>query len=164
VARSIHLIGHDAEIEADIDEDGADRAATVLGGNLLERGRVGVTRVVPPGGRSGDARLARGQGAVVRRLLLQIVAAGGEAAEPFFEGGGAEQAARDAGEDQREIVGAEAHCEEGEAGEDLRVGDVLAQRVDEIPAVGDKRVKDAKDLADARGHSPIGIRPAGFGW
>jgi hypothetical protein len=37
---SIHLRLQDAEIDADIDEDGADRAATVLGGDLLERGRV----------------------------------------------------------------------------------------------------------------------------
>jgi len=35
----MHLAGDDTEIEADIDEDGADRAAAVLGGDLLECGR-----------------------------------------------------------------------------------------------------------------------------
>src|SRR5271170_5951842 len=61
---TIHLRGHDAEIEADIDEDGADRAAAVLRGDLLERGRAfegGITsRVMQAGGRLfAGVRLAR---------------------------------------------------------------------------------------------------------
>jgi hypothetical protein len=38
---TIHLLGHDAEIDADIDEDGADWAVTDLVGNFLGRGQAG---------------------------------------------------------------------------------------------------------------------------
>ena len=100
-------------------------------------------------------RLAWGRQADGRRL--QVLAAGGAPAEPGFERGGAEQTAGDAGEDQREIAGAEDCGDEGEAGEDMRVGGVLAQRVGEILAVGDERADEAEDLADARRHGPMGI-------
>ncbi len=95
--------------------------------------------------------------------LLQVLAAGGALAEPVFERGGAEQAAGDAGEDQREIGGGKSCDDEGEAGEEMRSGAVLAQRVGEVPAVGDEGAEEAKDLADARGHDPIGIGLEGFG-
>src|SRR5271170_5388405 len=45
----------------------------------------------------------------------------------------------------------------------MRVSGVLLQRVDEILAVGDERANEAEDLADARGHGPIGIGLEGFG-
>jgi hypothetical protein len=38
---AIHLLGDDAEIEADVDEDGADRAVTDLVGDFLGRGQAG---------------------------------------------------------------------------------------------------------------------------
>ena len=102
----IHLGGHDAEIEADIDEDGADRTATVLGGDLLEGGRGveggSMSRVVQAGGRLlAGARLA--WLARADAVGIEVLAASGELAEPLFEGGGAEQAAADAGEDQGEV-------------------------------------------------------------
>ena len=97
------------------------------------------------------------------RRLLQVLAAGGALAEPVFERGGAEQAACGAGEDQREIGGCEGGGDEGEAGEEMRGGAVLAQRVGEIPAVGDEGAEEAEDLADTRGHGPIGIGLEGFG-
>jgi len=103
---TIHLGGHDAEIEADIDEDGADRATTVLGGDLLEGGR-GVEggstdRVVQAGAQLfAGARLA--WPARADAVGIEVPAAGSELAEPLFEGGGAEQAAADAGEDQGEV-------------------------------------------------------------
>ncbi len=42
--RTIHLPRHDAKIEADLDEDGADRAAAVLGEDFLGRGQAGEAR------------------------------------------------------------------------------------------------------------------------
>ncbi len=102
---AIHLSRHDAEIEADVDEDGADRAAAVLGDDFLGRGQTGKGRILGrPGGRGG-VRLAFGGQAEGQRL--EVPAAAGALAEPGFERGGAEQAACDAGEDQREIGGAE---------------------------------------------------------
>ncbi len=118
-------------------------------------GRPGEARILGRGGRLGGARLAWGRQADGRRL--QVPAAGGAPAEPGFERGGAEQTAGDAGEDQREIAGAEDCGDEGEAGEDMRVGGMLAQRVGEVLAVGDERADEAEDLADALRHGPIGI-------
>ena len=77
--RMIQLSRHNAEIEADVDENGGDRAAAVLGGDLLKCGR------------AGD-----------EPIPARVVQAGGALAEPFLEGGGAEQAAGDAVEDQRD--------------------------------------------------------------
>jgi len=151
----------DAEIEADIDENCTDRATAVLGGDLFERER-GVEGGIPsgvmqPGGwfLAGAlfARLGRRRSAAG---IAQVLAAGGEPAEPFFEGCGAEQATGDAGEDQGEIAGYEGSGDVGEAGEDPRIAGVPAQRVGEIPAVGDERVKEGEELADARGQGPIG--------
>jgi len=90
------------------------------------------------------------------------MAAGSALAEPFFERSGAEQTAGDTGEDLREIGGGEGCGDEGEAGEDVRGGGVLLKRSGEILAVGDERADEAEDLADARGHGPIGIGLAGF--
>src|SRR5271163_3994696 len=51
--RRIHLTGHDAEIEADVDEDGADRAAAVVGEGFLGRGCAGEGRIPRRPGRRG---------------------------------------------------------------------------------------------------------------
>ena len=103
---TVHLPAPDAEIEADIDEDGADRAAAVLGGDLLKGGRGveggSMSRVVQARGRLfARAQLAWPAGADA--VGIEVLAAGGELAEPFLEGGGTEQAAADAGEDQGEV-------------------------------------------------------------
>ena len=164
--RIIQLAQHDAEIAADVDEDGADRATAVLGEDLLERGFAGEGwaggRVVRPGGRFGGARLAgAGQAG---RVGLQFLSAGGAAAEPFFEGGGAEQAAADAGADLRDIGRGEDARDEGEPEEETWVGGMLRQGVGEVAAVGDERANEAEDAADPRRHGPIGgIWVAGFG-
>ena len=164
--RPIHLVRDDAEVEADVDEHGTDRASAVMVGDLPEGGQAsGAQILVLPagrGGRFGGERFGWRLGVVVRRVLPQVVAAGGGPAEPCFERRGAKQAACDAGEDLREVAGAEDDREKGEAGEDLRVGGVLAQRLREIPAVGDERADEAEDRTDARGLGPIGIGVGGL--
>ena len=42
----VELAGRDAEVTADIGDDGADRAATHLGGDFLFRGQAGEARVL----------------------------------------------------------------------------------------------------------------------
>jgi len=135
--RMIQWANHDAEVAADLDEDGANWAAAVMGEDLLERGFAGEGgvrgRVARPGGRLGDARLARagqasGDG-------LQLLSAGGAPAEPGFEGGGAEQTPGDAGEDPRDIGRGEDARNEGEPGEEMRLGGMLPQRVGQILAI-----------------------------
>ena len=115
-----------------------------------------MSRVLHPRGRvAAGARLAglaRGR----RLWIAEILAAGGEPAEPSYERGGAEQGAGDAGEDQREAGGGEGNGDVGEAGKETRVGSVLAQRTGEIRAVGDERAEEAEESADARGQGPIG--------
>jgi hypothetical protein len=161
----IHLLGDDAEVEADVDEHGADRAAAVLGGNFLGRGQAderGALGRAALAGRFGDARVAWGGRADADRLL---VATGGEAEKPGFERGGAEQTTVDAGEDQGNIAGAEDAGNEGETGEGFRVVGVLLEEVGEVAAVGDERADEAENLADARGHGPIGgIGVEGGAW
>jgi len=161
----IQLVGLDAEIEADIDEDGGDQAATVLGGDFLQRGRAGEepipSRVVQAGGPVAAVRLAWGRRAQVHRLL-EVLAAGGSAAQPFLERGGAEQATRDTVEDQREIAGLEGSGDEGEAGEQLRRDCVELDGGGEIPAVGDEGVDEAEELTDAPRDGPVGLGVEGF--
>ena len=128
--RMVQLTRLNAEIEADIGENGGDRAAAVLGGDLLECGRAGdepvPRRVVQAGGSFAfaAARVAFGRRAAGARTRLEVLAAGGALAEPFLEGGGTEQAACDAVEDEREIAGVEGQGDEVEAGEELRGGGV----------------------------------------
>ena len=64
-----------------------------------------------------------------------MLAAGGGAEELGFERGGWAQTAGDAGEDQRDIAGAEDAGDEGEEGESLRVVDVLTEGFGKIAAV-----------------------------
>jgi hypothetical protein len=86
-----------------------------------------------------------------------LVAAGGAEEESGFECRGAEQTAGDAGEDQRDVAGAEDAGDEGEAREGMRACGVLLEGVGEVPAVGDERAEEAEDLADASRLGPIGI-------
>jgi hypothetical protein len=122
-----------------------------------------MSRVLHPRGRvAAGARLAgRARG---RRLrIAEVLAAGGEPAEPSFERGGAGQGAGDAREDQREAGGGEGNGDVGEAGKETRVGSVLAQRVGEIDAVGDERAEEGEAPAGTRGQGPIGIELEGIG-
>ncbi len=77
----------------------------------------------------------------------EVLAAGGALAERGFQGRGAAQAVGDAGEDDREIGGAERLGEDGEA----RGGGALAGRGGELPAVVDQSADDAEDAAEGAG-------------
>jgi len=155
----VHLPRYDAKIEADIDKNGADRAAAVLRGDLLERGRA--ARIQDRWAwLSGGVRLAwRGRAELSR---LDVATSSGAVLEPLFERGGTEKAAGDAGENQGDVFAAEDGGEEAEEGEEVRDGGVLVEGFGEILAVGDERADDAEDLADASGHGPIWIRVDGF--
>ena len=149
-------------LEADVIENSGDRAAAVLSGNIVERGRAGEEpvpgRVVQAAGAFAAMRRACGRGADAG-TQLEIPAVGGAAAEPFLERGGAEQAAGDAVEDQWEIADVEGCGEVGEAREKLRLGDVQLQGRGEVPAVGDEGVDEAEEQADATRDGSLA-----FGW
>jgi hypothetical protein len=97
------VVRPDAEFAAYIGDDGADRAAANLGGDLLWRwqaGDAGIGIAGAPGRGWGGTRLARWRGAdggKPRFLLL------GSVDEPGLERCGAMQALGDAREDQRDI-------------------------------------------------------------
>ena len=101
------MAGHDAEIAADIGEDGADRAAADLGGDLRRRGQAGEAGIGLRRGRGGRPRRAAG-GSSRRGGSGRCVQTGGVAEKPGLERVGAMQAAGDAREDQRDLGGAEA--------------------------------------------------------
>ena len=171
----VELAGRDAEVAADIGDDGADRAATHLGGDFLFRGQAGEARVLgvvgglgfglgvrrcdlPSGARPAGGGLADGR----RR---EVLAAGGALAKPGFQSRGAAQAIGDAGEDDGEIGGAEGSGEQGEAWG----GSALLNRAGELPAVVDQFADEAEDAAEGGGHGRvgpgrIGVRGWGGGW
>ncbi len=97
------MAGQDAEVAADVGDDGADRLAADFCGDLLRGGQVcdaGVGFVSGGrGGLPGCARRPWGRSTSGRR-----VQAVGVAEEPRFERVGAVQAAGDAREDQRDIA------------------------------------------------------------
>ena len=72
----VEMAGRDAEVVADIDDDGADRAATHLSGDFLFRGEARETRVLGVVGAPGfglgvrrcDCRAGRGSRAAGRRM------------------------------------------------------------------------------------------------
>ena len=149
--RAVAVAGRDAEVAADIDDDRADRTATHFGGDFLLGGEAGG---LGGGGRLGvgrrdlawGARLMRGGHAGGR--WRQVPAACGALAEPGFQGRGAAQAGGNAGEDDRDIGGAEGSGEEGEAGG----GGALLDGGGELFAVVDQPAEDAEDATDAGGH------------
>jgi hypothetical protein len=138
------VAGQDAEIAADVGDDGADRLAADFCGDLLRGGQVceaGVGFV--SGGRGGWPGCARRPWR--RSTSGRRVQAVGVAEEPRFERIGAVQAAGDAREDQRDIGGAEAGYDgagvgEGalpdRGGEFLAVVDELADEAEQIGWVG----------------------------
>ncbi|MFZ0020894.1 MAG: hypothetical protein WAL10_26560 [Acetobacteraceae bacterium] len=153
----VELAGRDAEVTADIDDDGADRAAAHLGGDFVFRGEAGeagglgvvgglgfgrgVRRCDQPGGAwSADVGHADGR-------WCEVSAAGGATTQRSFEGRGATQAAGDAGEDGGEVCGAEGFGEEGEAWG----GGALLDRAGELLAVVDQFADDTEDAAEAAG-------------
>jgi len=163
----VEMAGHDAEIMADIGDDGADRPATHLGGDFLLGGQARETRVLGGIGTLGfrlgvrqrdlpcRARPGRGRQADGRRR--EVLAACGAPAEPGFQCGGTAQAIGDAGEDDREIGGAEGSGEQGEAWG----GSAKLNRAGELLAVVDQFADDAENAAD--GARDGAARPMGIG-
>ena len=148
----IEVAGRDAEVAADIDDDGADRAggapprrfpppwAGVRGaGPRVGSVGPGVRRCGLP---CGAWRAHGGQADGRRR---EVLAARGAPAEPGFQGRGATQAIGDAGEDDGEIGGAEGPGEQGKA----RGGGALLDRAGELLAVVDQFADEAEDAAEA---------------
>ena len=145
----------DAEIAADIGEDGADRLTPDLGRDLLWGGQVGeagirvggLLRLGAPRGRwLGLAREGAGRAGGWRGFRLGFgVEAGGGAGDLFLEQTGAQQALGDAGEDQGEVAGAEGARDVGGV-----VGDgALAERVGELLAVVDELADEREQTAGA---------------
>ena len=137
------MVRRDAEVAADVGDDGADRTATDLVGDLLGRG---YRRVRPgdkgrgggfggPGGGAGGWRSAVGGSAWRRGLGVQF---GGCADDPGFERLGTEKAAGDAREDQSDVAGAERVL-------------VVAERGGELPAVVDELADEADEPAGTAG-------------
>ena len=160
----------DAEVAADVDDDGADRAAAHLGGDFCFRGEAREAGVLG-GARRAGGRAARpggraraGCGGHADGRWREVLAAGGATAERGFEGRGATQAAGDAGEDGGEVGGAEGSGEEGEAWG----GGALLDRGGEVLAVVDQLADQAEDAAEGGGHGRggpgwIGVRGWGGG-
>ena len=118
-------------------DDGADRATADLGCDLLGRGQAvegGLRGVGGQGDGSGGRRTAVGGGAWRGRGVRP----GGAADQPGFERLGAEQAARDAREDFRDVAGAEW----------MRVA---AECGGEVPAVVDELPDEGEEAAEAVG-------------
>ena len=87
----------DAEVAANVGDDGADRAAADLGGDLLGRGQADLGRAGGVGGSRG--RRSAAGGSTWRRGLG--VQSGGVADYPGFERLGTEEAAGDACEEEQ---------------------------------------------------------------
>ncbi len=158
--------GHDGQVEADIDDGAAGRTAADLGLELLQRGGVEiggsvvVVREVPQRAQCGRA----GDGGSGRRVWVgwcgvdgvrtgamagkcDVAAAGGAGEEDAFECRGAQDAAMQVGEDEREIDGAEAGGERDEAGSCGAVADAVG----EVAAVGEQGANDREERGEAWG-------------
>ena len=132
---------HDPEVPTDIGDNGADRTAANLGGDLAGRGQPGDARVGRAGAaprRPGSARLAKGWRAYGNRRGRYAREA---ADQPGLERGGAMQAAGDARQDLRDVDGAEVAGEFGEVGG----GGALLQRAGQLPAVIDECAHEAEE-------------------
>src|SRR5215472_11442597 len=169
----VEMAGRDTEIEADIDDDRADRPAAHLGGDFLFRGQACETRVLGVVGglkfglsvrRRGlpcRARPTRSGQADGRRR--EVPAACGALAQLGFQGRGATQTSGDASEDDREIGGAEGFGEVVKA----RGGGALLHSGDELFPVVDQFADQADDAAESGRHAGarrIGAVLDGRGW
>jgi hypothetical protein len=144
------VAGQDAEVAADVREHGADRPATHLGGDLLRRGQPREQRISRLG-RARRSRLAFGSETGQARRPRFLVQRGGVLKHAGLERVGAQQTARDAGEDLRDIVGAEADGSEGGVGRGA-----LADRGGEFRGVVDQPANESEQAAAARGLVRIG--------
>lgn len=108
------MIRPDAEVAADVGNDGADGAAADLGGDLLGRGQAEFGSG-PGRGETGGRRSMTGS-AWPRGLGIQTR---GCADDPGFERLGTEEAAGDARQDQGDVAGAEGVRSAAERGGEL---------------------------------------------
>ena len=141
------MVGQDAEVAADIGDDGADGSAADFGGDLLWGGQVGQRGAgfgVVARGRVGAARFPprrSGSGPGLCR-----VQAGGATDDPGFERLDTLQATGDACEDLADIAGSEA------VGGEARVGRPALLECDgEFLGVIDEFADEAEEAAGAAG-------------
>jgi hypothetical protein len=137
--RPQRMVRHDAEIATDIGDDGADRAAADLSGDLLGRGQ-GHPRVEPGrAGSLGGLGGGRGQRSAVggstwgRGPGVQL---DGCADDPGFEQLGTKEAVCDAREDQGDVGGG---------------GWIAAKRGGELPTVVDEVADEGDEAAGTAG-------------
>jgi hypothetical protein len=145
---------------ADVDDDGADRAATDFGSDFLFGGEARGARVLGVVGGLGfrlgvrwrdlPGGAGRAGGGYAEGCWGEVLAAAGAAAKRGFQGGGSAQAAGDAGENDGEVGGAEGCGGEGEAWG----GGALLDCAGEMLAEVDEFADEAEDAVEA----------AGYGW
>jgi hypothetical protein len=164
----VEMAGHDAEVQADIGDDGADRTAADFGGDFSFGGEAREARVL--GGIGGlvlglcvrrrdlafGARFACGRHADGRGR--EVLAARGALAQLGLQGRGEAQAVGDAGEDDGEVGAADAFGEE----DDIRGGGALLDRGGKFLAEVDQPADDAEDAAEGGGHGWGGPGWIGF--
>src|SRR5215472_4628069 len=163
------VVAGNAKIATDVGDDGADRAAADLGGDLLGRGEVGEVKPGGTGarrGRSGGGPRpvlgldpgidAPGRSAASRGRRIRAV---GVLHEPRLERLGAEQAEGDARQDQPDVAGAEGAGGDSEVGGDA----ALLQRGGEFLAVVDEPADQPEQAPEAalrilgrRGYGRVG--------
>ena len=180
--RRIHQGGSDAEFDAAIDKDGANRTVAVLGDDFREHFLLGRGLAVEGGilgrparrdGPSAGARLATGRAssssirsAAPIRFSARSSSKGRRRREArvrpplslAWRAGEAEQTVDDEDGDQRGIGGAEDARGEGVPGDIIGVV-FLAQCLDEVPAVGEQGAEETQDLAGSRGVRGARTRP-----
>jgi hypothetical protein len=136
------MLRGDAEVAANIHDDGTDRPVTDFRRDLLRGGESGETVVVVVGGSGRFGAWRALSGACFG--LRSCVKTRGVADDACFERLGAQQAGSDAGEDQCDVASAEATRVGGEIG-----GAVLLQRGGEFLAVIDELADEVQQAADA---------------
>ncbi len=173
----VALAGQEADVAADVDDDGADRAATDFGGDFRFGGEACEARVLGGVGGLGFRLGVRRRGLALGPrcagggrtdgVWRKVLAAFGAEAQFGLEGRGETQAVGDAGEDEREVGGAEAS---GEAGE-VWGGGALLDRDGDLFAEVDESAEDAEYAADCGGRGwggprwiGVGGRGRGEGW
>ena len=151
--------GHDSQVEADIGNGAAYRAATHLALQFRQCGCVSVGKR-PPGwtrcGIAGGGLSARGGAGWCGLSAARadagageryVAAAGGTGEQNTLQSDGTQDAAVEAGEDNCEIEGAETRRDGGEAG----CGGAVLDGVGEMAAVGQQDANDVEECRNALG-------------
>ena len=151
--------GDDGEIEADVEDGAAKRAATHLTLEVFQRGHEELG-IIPAGGAGRGWCVPAGEGRLGRRLfglgvgwrglwfrqwlvaldVVDVAAGGGAGEQDALKRRGAEDAAVQVGEDGGDVGGAEA----GGDGVEVGGGGALADGVDQVAAIA-KQVTDAAE-------------------